>query len=571
MSVRIKYDINPEFVKPKLDDFDVKTITLQDYNLKTSSQIASTIEPPLIKEKGDSWYNWTISLKLEGIDTTVKGAENFFKTLNRISETITQLLKVIRLLSGSVNSTSAFLKFAIKQLSKDLKEFVNSLASAGIYSSLIIPDFNRSFPNYSLPTFGGYQEFITRVNATCLSSRDPDAPRFEEEDKVGGVIIAMLGGVSDPDFLRNLLDNFKKLSELFGFMIPYPSPAQNFKAIPGFYNKGGKQTLGVKLTWDSPDSPIGSFYVYRSNIKSAIPYSYISNNVETLINVLTKDDPIAMIKYYVVKPSYSYIDFDVKQESTNFYKIYSVFGDDYLDKHPYLKAMNSPIATPVITAEIPRECIPISELKKYMSQTISGELKTPFNLEGDWQSVTIRNMIGSQLDSMYNNLDALSDKLIGLVNTGSDALTNYLKFYGERVEDLMEVINKFKNLSVRLASFTQRGTFMVMDLPLEKGGMRGFVDRFNKACNSGTFKKETPKNTKDIGDFLKDAVKIEKNVPIGTFNDRGIMFGLIFLYGIPDPKRIDNFVPESQVKRMKNMYISTDKAITTLLKMLGLR
>ena len=576
MSVRIKYDVVPDFVKPKLDDLDVKTITLQEYKLKPSPKLASAINPPLEKDSSadDSWFNWTISLNLEGLDTTVKGAEKFFKALDKITETTTQLLKIIRLLSGNVISASAYLKFAIKMLSKELKELIESMVSTGIYSSLIVPDFDKTFPKYSIPTFGGYQEFITRVNATCLSSKDPDAPKFDRSDKVGGVIIAMLGGIDDPDYLRNLLDNFKKLADLFGFKIPYPSPAKNLKATPGFYNKNGTQTMGVKLTWDTPDAPVDYFYLYRSDTNKPVPFSYTFNDVSTEINVFTKSDPIIKLKYNLLKLSYSYIDFDVKPESTNFYKVYSVFGEDYFEDHPYFRASNSPIATPTVSAEVPRDCIPVSELKKYMNLSISGELLSPFDLEGDWQSATVRTMMGSSLDGMYNNLDALADKLIGLVSTGSDAINDYLKFYGERMEDLLEIIEKFRNLSARLASFTQRGTFMVLNLPLEKGGMRGFVDRFNDACNSGASEKETPKDNKLIGDFLKSAVKVEKNSPIATFNDKGIMFGLILLYGIPDftdKERIQNIVPEaSKIEVLKKQYANTGKAISTLLKILGL-
>lgn len=576
MSVRIKYDIVPDFVRPKLEDLDIPTVTLEENTLKPSPQIAATVDPPKdgSNSGGDGWYNWTISLSLDGIDVAVTGAETFFKKLDQITQVITQILKLIRLLSGNVLSASAFLKFAIKQLVKLIKEFIDSLASTGIYSSLIIPDFDKTFPKYSIPTFGGYQEFITRVNNTCLSSSDPDAPKFVDADKVGGVIIAMLGGVNDPDYLRNLMDNFKKLANLFGFKIPYPSPAQKFKATPGFYNKGGVNTLGVKLTWEAPDSPVGSFFVYRKLKDVSIPMVYNIDGVDVNVDVFTTDEPILKLKYNPLKATYSYIDFDVTQETTNIYKIYSVFGDDYLEKNPYLKSRSSPVATPQVVANVPTECIPLSELRKYMNLTISGELLSPFDLEGDWQSFTVRNMMGSQIDGMFNNLDALSDKLTGLVSTGSDAMTDYLKFYGKRVEMLLEIIEKIKNLTARLASFTQRGTFMVLNLPLENGGMRGFTDRFNKACNSGSNEtKDTPKDKKSLDEFLKSAVKVDKNAPISEFNETGIMFGLILLYGIPDldnPERLKEIAPEGRIAYMKNQYKATEKAISTLLKMLGL-
>ena len=103
--------------------------------------------------------------------------------------------------------------------------------------------------------------------------------------------------------------------------------------------------------------------------------------------------------------------------------------DNYLEDNPHLKDVNSPIATSTIKVTVPKECIPVSELKDRMNLAINGELLTPFDFEGDWQSVTVRRMISKPLDSAYRNLDALSDKLVGLVDTGSDAITAYLKFY----------------------------------------------------------------------------------------------------------------------------------------------
>lgn len=574
MSVRIKYDIVPDFVKPKLEDLDVSTVTLEEYTLKPSASIAATIDPSIDNVNGDGWYNWTISLSLDGIEAAVSDAGKFFKTLDKITDAITQVLKIIRLLNGNVLSTSAFIKFAVKALVKELREFIDSLTSTGIYSSLIIPDFDKTFPKYTVPTFGGYQEFIARVNNTCLNSTDPDAPKFEEADKVGGVVIAMLGGVSDPDFLRNLVDNFKKLGNLFGFKIPYPTPAQKFKATPGFYNKDGVKTLGVRLTWESPDSPVGSFYVYRAGTNGPIPVVYNINGNDVEGKEFTRDDPITEVDYNYFKPTYSYIDFSVKEDTPYLYKIYSVFGSDYLDDHPSLKSVDSPIATPQVLAKVPSECIPLSELKKHTNLSINGEIRSPFDFEGDWQSATVRSMLGNQIDDMYNSLDVLADKVIGLVDTGSDALTDYLKFYGEKIEDLLEIVEKIKGLVAVLSSYSVRGTFMVLNLSLENGGMRGFVDRFNRACSTpSSEKKEIPKNEKDLKSFLEKVAKKEKNAPISTFNEEGIMLGVILLYGIPDlsnPDRLSDIVSPNRIAGLKSQYQNTEKAISTFLTMLGL-
>lgn len=114
---------------------------------------------------------------------------------------------------------------------------------------------------------------------------------------------------------------------------------------------------------------------------------------------------------------------------------------------------------------------------------------------------------------------------------------------------------------------------MVLKLPLENGGMNGFVDRFNKACNSSASKKEVPKNTNKLDELIKTSATIDKNAPISKYNDKGIMFGLILLYGIPDlsnPERLKSIVPESRIANLKKTYAVTGKAIESLLKILGL-
>lgn len=575
MSIRIKYDINSDFVEPKLEDLDIETISLNDYKL-----IAQDIpSPPPNAEntnENDEWFNWTFSLSFEGIDTTVQGAEKFFEEVDRITAQITQLLKIIRLLSGNVNAASSFLKFTIKKLTKELKEFIDSLTSTGLYSSFIIPDFDKKYPKYVIPTYGGYQEFIRRVNNTCLNSKDPDAPKFEEADKVGGFIIAMLGGVNDPEYLSNLIENFKRLCEMFGLEKPYPSPARKVRAIPGFYKRslGSDRELGVKITWEAPEAPVDRFFIYKTDSLNYKEEIYTIDGVDIKVRIFTENDPIAKVKYIPGKALYSYTDFDfVIPDKLNYYKIYSVYDDDFLERNPNFKSVNSPVASQILTVNVPKNCIPMSELDNAMNLAYNGEILSPFDLAGEWQSATVRRMLGNPIDSAYRGLDALSDKLIGMVETGSGALNSYLKFYGERIEALLEVIQRFRDLSIRLSSFTQRGTFMVLRLPLENGGMRGFVDRFNKACNSGQTQKNTPKNKQGIKEFLSDSARVQKNAPIAQFNDRGIMFGLIVLYGIPDltnRDRLKDLMPEGDINGFKARMQVTEKAITTLLKMLGL-
>ena len=577
MSVRIKYSEEPDFVTPKLEDLDVEEISLSDYELSQFPIISQAPVPSVeddSEEGGDSWFNWTLSISLDGVDNVLKGGERFFKELDRITQQLTQVLKIIRLLSGNVRSASNFLKYAIKKLVKELKELIDSLSSLGIFMSTI-PTLDKLMDSDNkFPYFGGYEEFIQRVNNTCLSSTDPDAPKFEDADKVGGVVIGMIGGVSDLNYLTDLMDNLKKLSDLFGFKSFTPPPAKNFSARAAFFRKDGQRKLGVKLTWEAPDFPVGHFYVYKKTKEGTVTEELeTSSGIKVKVKLFTAEEPITKVNYFPGRAIYSYTDFDIQPDSTAFYKIYSLFNEKHLTDHPQFRDVKSTTATPTLKVKIPLECIPLSELKRSMNLSIKGEILNPIDLEGEWQSISVRNLMGEPLDAAYRNLDDLSEKLLGLIDSGSDAINTYLKFYGKRVKYLLDILTKIRRLYLRLASYSMRGTFMVLRLPIETGGMRGFVDRFNEACNSGEADKPAPKEKKDIEEFLRDAVQVQKNSPIAKYREKGLMAGVILLTGIPDlgnKDRLKEFVPESEFDAMKAQVESTEKAITTLMKMLGL-
>jgi hypothetical protein len=238
-----------------------------------------------------------------------------------------------------------------------------------------------------------------------------------------------------------------------------------------------------------------------------------------------------------------------------------MMGDKYFETNPSKEDINSPVASPIVSSQ-PRNCISTDELKNYTTLGINGELLTPFDLEGDWQSVTVRRLLGKSLDSMFTQIDALADKLTGLVNTGSKAMTDYLKYYSDRVASLLDLISEFRTIVERLSAYSLRGTFMLLRLNIEEGGMRHFVDRFNQACQID--------NTKM--DDKTDPVVVSNNSGIAKYTERGIMLGVVLLTGIPvvTTARLLEEVSPSEVDSLKKNIENTEKAITTLMKMLGL-
>lgn len=579
MSVRIKYDVDPEIVKPKLEDLVIKNITAKDMVPDPTTAVVAAIQSPFnttspspqdTANKGYAWDSWSLSLSLSNMQYAANAITTFLKQVDKLTKVVAQLLKVMQLFSGNVKSIAIFLQFITKALAKALKDLINSFASSGVYLSIIAPNFDRKAPKYTIPVYGGYREFISRVNATCTSSSDPDAPKFDNpKDKVGGVILAMLGGTNDPEFLSNLVHNFKVLSEFFGFQNPMPSPAKNFKATAGLFRKPGTsdKVFGVQLTWDAPDNPVTRYGIYRSTVPTGIPKnpSPVIDGVE--VNVMVLGEMIADAHSIPGKAHYRYTDFDVKDGVTYYYKIYSMIGDTFFEDNPLIEDLRSPIATSMQSVT-PKNCIPVSELAKYTTLGINGEFLNFIDLKSEWQSLTIRRLLGKSIDIVLHKIDDLADRIAGMVNTGSSATTEFIDFYAKKVSDILALVTEFSDIITRLMAFNMRGTFMVLKLPVQEGGMAGFVDRFNKASSlgdtaSGVQQSEQPNYT---------VAKITKNGGIGQYTEKGIMFGVILLFGYPDlsADRLVEVVPPGEVEALKAKIKVTEKAVATFVKLLGL-
>jgi hypothetical protein len=592
MGVRVKYDIQPEFVKPKLEDLVIESVTEKDMEPTSTVSAVSSIQAPVTSSSpsaqktnkdGYSWESWTLSLSLSNMEGLAKTVEDFLKQVDKVTKILVQVIKIMRLFSGNVKSIAMFLKFLIKIVAKQLKELLDSFTSTGFYMSIISPNFDKKFPKYTIPVYGGYREFIQRVNATCTSSTDPDAPKFDDpEDKVGGVILAMLGGVNDPKFLADLVHNFRVLSQFFGFQNPMPTPPNGFKVTAGFYKnpQTSAKAMGVQLSWSPPDTPVTLYKIYKGTSPKGFMRSPSPIQDGKEVKVRLPGEWIADMPNVFSKQSYRYTDFAVESGKTYYYKVYSLVGDDFFDVNPIMEDISSPVATPMLSVS-PRNCIPVSELTKYGTFGINGLLQDPFNFEGEWKSVSVRTMLGSTLDVVFKRIDALTDKLVGMVTTGSNAMTDYLNFYTKSIESLLNIVTEMRDIIARLLAFNLRGTFMCLRLPIEKGGMSNFVGRFNQASNLGNTSSGVGQ-TETLQSILEEERHTGRDSPfevtqgggIAQYSEQGIMFGVILLFGFPNPKNLEQRLLEitdpSQVKALKASLESTEKAITTMMKLLGL-
>jgi hypothetical protein len=594
MAVRAKYDIDPILVKPKLSGLDVTNITEADNTPKSTVGQKSNIQSASNKidlsdqqkaSQGYAWNSWSLSLGLSNMDGATKAITKFLKQVNQLAKIITQILKIIQLLSGNVKSIAMFINFLIKIIAEQLKNLINSFASTGLYISVIAPPFNKNKPKYTIPMNGGYREFIQRVNSSCTSSTDPDRPQFDSpQDKVGGVILAMVGGINDPQFLVDLVHNFKILSLFFGFQSPMPTPPNGFKVTSGFYKnpQTAKKAMGVQLTWSAPDTPVTGYKIYKATNPQGFMKSPNPTQDGVEISVRVAGEWIADVPNVFGKVLYRYMDFAVEDNKKYYYKVYSIIGDDFFDDNPIMEDIKSPVATKMLSAQ-PRNRIPLSELTLYTSLGINGELLDPDDFGSEWQSISVRGLLGDALDGIFKKIDALADKLTGLVNTGSNSTSEYIKFYAKRVETLLETVTKFSEIITRLLAFNLRGTFMCLRLPIMEGGMPNFVKRFNDASSlgntkSGTDQSETLESAlkDDQGKAENNPFKVTQGGGIAQYAEQGIMFGVILLFGFPnpDPKALAQRLlvevgpndVQAQIAKLK----STEVAITTMLKLFGL-
>jgi len=580
MGTRIKYDEPPEYVRPKLDDLDIPSV---DYSAVVGvPDLSGDLTPPdsgggdspeEVKGKGYAWSSWSLALDFSDLGGVTDGIERFLEAADKLTKVVVGLLKLIRMFSSDFKSISRLLKVLLKIIVKQVQEIIDSFASTGIYVSLIFPDFDIRSEDFVLPVNGGYREFVQRVNATCLNSKDEDAPKFGKEDTVGGLVLAMIGGANDPRFLQDLIENFQVLSSLFRLRNPTPSPAKNVRAVPGFYKKKEEDgsthlAMGVKVMWDHPGTPLSGFVLRRSRYRDGVKVRVSAPKgakEETEVVRVYRDEKfdaegIKRFPAVVGRPRYSYVDFtDLKENEMYFYKVFTEVGYDFWDKNAFYQRIESPTASKAVYA-IPRNKIPLSELAKETLYDDDGNRVDSEEMESDWQSLSIRTLLGPEVDRLFSLMDRLTDKLLGMVDTSSDAMTEYLNFIQKKIKFYLDIINKVADIIERLSRLRLSGTFLLLSVHPEDGGMQGFVDKFNSAVL-----------TEEVGG-LQIGSKDKKTPSIASLTEEGIMAGVMFVYGYPsiDSGYFQNLAAEDQAEQLTKSLERSKKALKAFLGLLGL-
>jgi len=575
MATRIRYNVDPEYVKPKLEDLEIPTI---DYTqLVGSTDLKDDTRPPdesdsespaAVEGAGYTWRAWGLNNDLSDVEEIVTATQKFLEVVDKITKILTAVVKLIQVFSSDFKSIGRLLKILLKVVVKKLKEIIDGLSSTGIYSALIFPPFSPRVGKFSFPVNGGYREFTARVKNLCLDSKDEDAPKFGANDAVGGLIIAMIGGTGDPDFLQDLITNFKVLAKLFRFRNPMPAPAKNIMARAGFFRDPDdrkKVKLGIKVSWEHPGTPLTGFVLKRSKSKSGyVVEEKNTSGIKERIHVF-KDkefdgEGVKQFNVIIGRPKYHYIDFDVEDSKTYYYKVYTTTGYNFYDENPFFQRIESPTATKTVFAT-PRNKIPLSELASETVLDENGNRVYGDEFDGEWQSLSIRSLLGPEIDKLFGHMDRLSEKLLGMVSTSGDAMSDYLDFFKKKIKFYMDIVNMIADIIIRLAQYRLSGTFMLLTIEPDKGGMEGFFKKYNSAVM-----------TEDVKGLQIGTKKKDNSYSMKSLNDRGIMAGVILLYGFPkfDEEYLSSVVPESELDAFSKSLDDSKKALSAFTKLLGL-
>jgi len=567
MAVRVKTKVKSEFVVPELVSATDESELTAIGNIYKVPTLTPSLPFPEEKEEsggGDTWIQFSIDTDLSDLEKLAEIGEKFLKKVDKLIGVFTIILKIMRLFQSDLKSLSKLLKVVIKLLVKSLKQFIDSLVSTGIYVTPIIPAFDKRQPGYIMPINGGFAEFKAIFTASCLNVKDPTAPKFGPEDTVGGMIIATGAGSNDPSLIANMLKNLEVFARFFGFKNPMPPPPINVSAIPGYYKSPlGDKKMGVKVSWEHPGDTLSitGFLLYRCKNGAGLKKIVVEDNVAVERFVYSdqdfnEGDPYK-VTYSPLKFRYSYIDFEVTPGQDYHYQVFSTAGFDFSDKYEFLRSVESPLGSQRVSA-VPRECIPLSELKKYSILDVDGNPVDNSSLSGEWINLTVKDILPVEFDSVFRLLDNFSESLVGAVSSAGDSFSKYISFLSKKVSTLLEITTEIKELVQRILQYQLQGSVLLLNLSPEKGGMQGLTDRFNAAVVDEGFVVGVLGNKDD----KSEASTIDSM--------KGLFVGVGLVYGFPEFNSDfgQRFVPEEQQEQYKKQLKRFETALSTYRKLL---
>jgi hypothetical protein len=583
MSIRPR--ITFDFVKPKIGG-DVANIGLSSavsnyFNLSYSADPTKSNTP---KNSGTVWQEFALNLSIGDMlsEPDLKNINNFLKNVNTVIQKLTDILKIIRLLTNDLKSVSAAFKFAIKTIVILLKEFLDSFSSSGLYWCLVTPDKHEKDHSFIVPTWGSFEEFKRKIAAACTDIENPGSPaRLNAATTVGGVVIGGIYGKNDPKAVDSFIYNMQLLGKLFDYFdASVTGSPKGVKAVSGIYNK----KIGIQVSWNKVNSDFVTGYrVYRCQSKNGV--LLLPDELEKIFTSFFRPGNAADIdKYSKIKvydndkvyatggkkfnngnpltvlstpasQNFSIVDYDVVEGEVYYYKVFSIPGAGALIfDNPYNARVDSPLASVAVGTKAFSNCISISEISQGILSK-EGDFIDEKNLKYKWNFMTIRKFLGSTFDKeLFGNIDLFADKLLGMVSTSSDAVNDYLSFFSKKIQSYITILNTIVQIVEILVNFRLRGSVLLLNVPAKTGGIQYFTNTvMSSSVDSNTFGYPNQNN----GGAALETIE-------------GFYFGWVIVYGVTDPSNYNQLIQpyKAEYNSVVAQLNANQKAISTLTKLL---
>lgn len=435
------------------------------------------------------------------IRKSVNGLDTVIGTLRAALDVLGTVGKLLNVFQSDLNSLFTVIDFALQSILEAIKEIAVSLSSTGVYVLPLFPEINVFDPGVAAG--GGFKEAKAKINHALTNRLDPNRPVFFEGDYLGAVIILASAGTNAGDLLNDLtiLSRFFDGDEP-GFKL---SPVRSLVATPGLYYKTedgidglgdvlsaavGQKFPAIKVTWGEPEGIPGitGYRVYRSKSQEGTPELDGDGNLKRVPSESPFNAGKAIYKYsdlsfnggepVFIKNDYfsdlEYTDFEVTDGEVYFYKVV-----------PLLKASDGRL----VEGEVISQYVSAKASSCIPSDLLAGTYETPDGLlrgkaEGDppyWSNLTLRGLLGENLDTTLRYLQSLADRLKGVSVSSAKHFDNMLETLEDWVSELSHVVGLVKNVLESLQALQFSSSSMMLSIPAESGGIAGLIQRINNA------------------------------------------------------------------------------------------
>lgn len=446
------------------------------------------------------------------------------------------ILKIVNALQSDIKNWYKPLKITAELLLEEIKKVLVSLASTGIYVLPVIPagvgledllvtvkdkvvgvsggstpevpavplgtalsEVGRQLAASTQRTSDTLKSFNTVLSGAAFNKSDPNRPIFDNAGDIVGGAVFFLDAQAD---IGDLIHDIQVLLKLFGQVVDMGkldlAPPSDLKATSVMAPKDGLDPLlnpsdswfgdvvsgvmmnsnnypAIKLTWstDGVTIPlITGWFVYR--LTTPVPPPKFGKDGKPEVDaqgntVLDYSDPDFNKGDPVFTGDSYYIDFDVEPGKSYFYWV-----------APAMKMGGKPTAGTRVSngagAKVVN-CIPDEQKEVGIIETPAGFLPgAPTGSPPYWKNMTVRDLLGPQIDLLYKNIYESIMRLFASAETAVDQQNDLIELLKEKLAQLQEILDTTLKIIDTLGALRLSANSMYLSVPFAAGGMKGFVD-----------------------------------------------------------------------------------------------